>query len=134
MEEAVGKSVVRASGEAPERSLAAAGAVAGFGALFSAAACCVLPLALGALGIGAGGLAVFVPLRGPLTIVSIVVLAAGWLLYLRKQRNCAQDASCRNAPPSRLTFLLLLAATALVALSSAWSYIEASLMRVLGGA
>jgi mercuric ion transport protein len=133
MDRTLDKSAARASGEVPARSVAAAGTVASFAALFAAAACCVLPLALAILGLGAGGLAVFVPLRWPLTIASIVVVSAGWLVYLRKRRACAGDASCRIAPPSRFTFVLLSVATIFVVLSSAWGSIEAPLMRALGG-
>ncbi|NNM78536.1 hypothetical protein HJG53_16740 [Sphingomonas sp. ID1715] len=133
MEGTVDKAAAPVTSEVPERSVAAAGAVAGFAAVFSAAACCVLPLALGALGLGVGGLAAFVPLHWPLTVVSIVVVSAGWLIHLRKSSACSRDASCRIAAPSRLTVVLLSVATAFVVLSSAWGYIEAPLMRVLGG-
>lgn len=131
---AIGKSVLRVPGEAPERSVAAAGAITGFAALFSAAACCVLPLALGALGLGAGSLAAFVPLRWPLTIASIIAISAAWLFYLRQRRACAQHGSCRTSAPSRVTLFLLSAATVFTIASAGWGYLEAPLMRALGGA
>ena len=108
------------------------GTAASFGALFSAAACCVLPLALGALGVGAGGLSAIVPYHWPLTIIAIVAVATAWLLYLRKRRAGARDARC--AAPTRATFVMLCVSTVLVAISAGWSFIEAPLMRLLGGA
>lgn len=117
-----------------DRSVATLGTVASVGALFSAAACCVLPLALGALGLGAGGLATIVPFHWPLTIAAIVAVAAGWLLYVRKKRACAGDAACTAAPPRRATFIMLCVASVAVSISALWRYIEAPLMRLLGGA
>ena len=117
-----------------ERGVAAVSTFGGFAALFSAAACCVLPLAFAALGLGAGGLAAFVPFHWPLTIASAVAVAIGWALYVRKRRACSRDASCTVAPP-RATVVMLSVATAFVALSALWpSYLEAPLMRLLGGA
>lgn len=115
-----------------EQGAAALGTAASFGALFSAAACCVLPLALGALGVGAGGLAAVVPYHWPLTMFAIAAVATAWLLYLRKRRACARDARC--ATPTRATFVMLCVSTILVAISAGWSFIEAPLMRLLGGA
>lgn len=125
---------VAASNREADRGVAALGAAASFGALFSAAACCVLPLALGAAGLGAGGLAAFVPFHWPLTIVAIVAVAAAWLLYARKRRACARDASCAEAPRSRAMFAMLCLSTGFVTLSLLWTFIETPLMRLLGGA
>ena len=117
-----------------DRGVAAVSTVGGFAALFSAAACCVLPLAFAALGLGAGGLAAFVPYHWPLTIAAGVAMSIGWTLYIRKRRACSRDASC-TAAPSRATFVMLSVATVFVALSALWPYFfEAPLMRLLGGA
>lgn len=116
-----------------DRGVAGLGALASLGALFSAAACCVLPLGLAALGIGAGGLSALVPFHWPLTIAAITAVAAGWLLYGRKRRACA-IASRAAAPPSRATFVMLCLATPMVGVSVLWSFIEQPLMRLLGGA
>ena len=116
-----------------ERGIAALGTLTGFAALFSAAACCVLPLALAALGVGASGLAGMVPFHWPLTIAGGVAIAAGWLLYLRRRRACARVTTCATAP-SRGNLLLLIVATAFVLVSACWSFIEAPLMRALAGA
>lgn len=117
-----------------DRGIAAAGMLASIGALFSAAACCILPLALAAIGVGSAGLSLVVPLHWPLTIAAMVAVAAGWLFHVRKRRACARDASCTTAPPARRTFWLLCTATFIVTISAFWSFIEAPLMRALGGA
>lgn len=118
--------------EAPDRGVAAVGTVAGAGALFSAAACCVLPLALAALGVGAGGLAAFVPFHWPMTIAAALAIAVGWVLYLRKRRACAREADCTVAPPTRATLVMLSIATLFVALSALWPlYLEKPLMNLL---
>ena len=124
----------RASPGETDRAIAAFGTAASFGALFSAAACCVLPLALGAVGLGAGGLATIVPFHWPLTIIALLAVAAAWLLYLRKKRACSGEQGCAAGPPSRATFLMLCLSTVFVIVSAFWSFIEAPLMRLLGGA
>lgn len=121
-------------GGGTDRAMAGVGAAASLASLFSAAACCVLPLALAGVGIGAGGLGAVVPFRWPLTIAAVAAVAIGWLLHLRKRRACATDRSCAAAPPARATFHLLLAATLVVALSSLWGFIEEPLLHLLGGA
>lgn len=103
-----------------ERSVATVGVAAGFAALFSAAACCVLPIALAFAGIGAGGFVFIVPYHWPLTIAAGVAVAVGWTLYIRKRQLCISDATCAVQAPSRTTFLLLSAATAFVLLAVAW--------------
>lgn len=115
-----------------EGSAATLGAVAGLGALLSAAACCILPLVLAALGLGSAGLSAIVPFHWPLTIAAVAAVAIGWLLYVRKRRACALDAACTSASPARSTFGLLCLATAFVIISASWGYIEAPLMRALG--
>ena len=123
-----------AKGVGADRGVAALGTLAGLGALFSAIACCVLPLGLAALGLGASGLAFFVPFHWPLTVAAAAAVAVGWLLYARKRRACAVDPDCAAAPPRRSTMVMLCAATAMVVISSLWSFIEQPLMRLLGGA
>lgn len=119
----------------PETGTAVVGTAAGVAALFSAAACCVLPLVFAALGLGAGGLAVFVPYHWPLTIASAVAVSIGWALYARKPRACAAGSDCASSAPRKPTLVLLSIATAAVVLSAAWpQFIEQPLMRLLGGA
>ena len=120
--------------EVPDRGVAAVGTAAGAGALLSAAACCVLPLALAAAGIGAGGLAAIVPFHWPMTIAAALAVAVGWFLYLRKRRACAADAGCTVAAPTRATVVMLSFASVFVTLSALWpSYLEKPLMNLLGG-
>src|SRR3546814_6598881 len=76
-----------------DRNVARLGVAASLAALFSAAACCVLPLALGAIGIGAGGLAVLVPLHWPLTLPPGAPVSIGWFLALRPRRACSSGGS-----------------------------------------
>src|SRR3546814_3210137 len=69
-----------ASPRRADAGLSALAALASFGAVLAAASCCVLPLALAALGVGAGLSSTFaarMPLRWPLTALSLVGLAAG---------------------------------------------------------
>lgn len=115
-----------------ERGVAAVSTLGSFAAVFSAAACCVLPLVFAAFGLGAAGLAAVVPYHWPLTIASAVAVAVGWALYMRKCRACVGNANCTVAP-SRATFVMLSVATAFIALSALWpSYFEAPLMRLFG--
>src|SRR3546814_10499360 len=74
-----------------DRPFSLLGVAASLAALFSAAACCVLPLALGAIGIGAGGLAVLVPLHWPLTLAAGAAVSSGWLLDVRCRRACSRS-------------------------------------------
>lgn len=118
-----------------ETGMAAVGTAGGFTALFSAAACCVLPLAFALVGMGSGGLANLVPYHWPLTIGAGLLVAASWAFYARKRRACARSVDRAAAPPRRLTFVLLCVATGFVILSALWpGYIEVPLMRLLGGA
>lgn len=117
-----------------DRGVATLGTLASIGALFSAAACCILPLALTAIGVGSAGLSSVVPLHWPLTIAAIVAVAAGWFFYFRRRQARARDATCLTAPPAKSTLMLLCMATLFVTISACWSFIEAPLMRALGGA
>jgi mercuric ion transport protein len=111
-----------------EGRVAALGMVVSTGALLSAAACCVLPLAFASLGIGAGGLALIVPWHWPLTIAAMAAVAAGWFFYLRNKR-----ISHATAASTKTTFLMLCVATAIAAISALWRYIEEPLMMALQG-
>lgn len=134
MEDSASRCGVPSPGSGPERGAAALSTLAGFGALFSAAACCILPLALSAVGLSAGGLAAFVPFHWPLTSTAVVALAVGGLLYAGKWRACYREPSCAVAPPMGLTLVMLCLATIFVIISALWGFVEAPLMRSLGGA
>lgn len=117
-----------------DQPAAAIGSIAGLGALFSAAACCVLPLALAAVGVGSGALAAFVPYHWPLTIVAGIAIAIGWVLHIRKRGACANDATCSISAPRRATLVLLSLATLLVLLSVICKVLlEAPLMSWIAG-
>jgi mercuric ion transport protein len=103
----------------------------GLGGVIAAACCCVLPLALAGVGVGATGLARFGPLHAPLSAIALVAVIGGWFLHSRRKRACAAGMDC--APSSPVTLSLLIAASALVALSASWPFIEAPLMNMLGG-
>lgn len=111
-----------------DRNFATVGAVSGFGGLFAGAACCVLPLALASIGIGAGGLARLSPFHVPLSLVALLAVTAGWYFHFRRRRACRADASCQ--PPARATPAILALATAMVGLSAVMPLIEAPLMRL----
>lgn len=120
-----------------EGGVATLGAVAGFSAFFAATACCVLPAALAALGVGAGlssSLSALVPFRGPLMIAASLAVAAGWLLYVRRRNQCRRDADCTRSPPTKATLILLCAATALIALSAILPHFEAQIVSAIGPA
>lgn len=119
----------------PEHPVAAVGTAAGASALFSAGACCVLPLVLAGAGVGTSALGAVVPYHWPLTIASGLVIAVGWLLYWRRRRACATGAQCAAGPPSAATAALLSLATLLVIVSALWPrFFEQPLVRLLGGA
>lgn len=117
-----------------DAALSAIGALASFGAVFAAASCCVLPLALAALGMGAGlssTFATLMPLRWPLTALSLVGLAAGWWAYARRRRACAADRSCTVPLPSRATPIMLAIGSALTLIALIWDRLEAPLMKAI---
>lgn len=127
----------RGAGNGKEGGVAALGAVASFGAVFAAAACCVLPAALAAFGVGAGlssSFSMLVPFHWPLTIAAVAAIVLGWVFYARRRKLCATDSTCTRTPPTRATFIMLCIATAFVALSVIWPYIEAPLMQAIGQA
>lgn len=114
--------------------LPALGALASFGAVLAAASCCVLPLALAALGAGAGlssAFAVAMPLRWPLTVLAILGLAAGWWSYARRRRACAVDRSCATRRPSRTTPVVLAVGTVFTLIALLWDHLEQPLMKWL---
>ena len=114
-----------------EMTLAAIAVALGAGGVTAGAACCVLPMVLAGVGVGASQLAPLVPLHTPLSAIALLAVAAGWFFYVRRRRACAAGGDC--APPAKATPVLLVLASALVVLSATWSSIEAPLMSRLGG-
>lgn len=79
-------------------------------AAIAASACCVLPLALGAVGLGGAWLStltVVAPYRTPIRILAILLLSAGfWLVYARRTPG-AEGAACPTVPSQRVTKMTL---------------------------
>ena len=71
------------------------------------------------------------PLRWPLTVLSLIGLTAGWLAYVRRRRSCTADRSCTVPLPSRATPTMLAIGTALTLIAVIWDHLEAPLMKAL---
>lgn len=114
-------------------SLASLAATLGLGAVTAAAACCVLPLALASVGIGAGlaaGFTVLASIRTPLLIASGAVLIVAWLIWWRRpKRACGPDQACAVPDRRRGLLALLIASTVLIVLAGLWSSLEPMLMK-----
>jgi hypothetical protein len=92
-----------------------AGATAWVGAVLSSL-CCLLPLAVIALGLGSGAfMAVTMRYRWLLIPAGIIGVATAFFLYFRERRRCAALA-CRMAG-SRITLALLVVACLVVGTS-----------------
>ncbi len=114
-----------------DTAVAGVATASGVGGVIAAASCCVLPVALAGLSVGASGLAGFDWLHTPLSAIALLAVVGGWFLYFRRRRACAAGPDC--APPSPVTPSLLVAASILVVLSALWPFIEAPLTKTLGG-
>lgn len=81
------------------KALAAGGVIAAV----AASTCCVLPLALGSLGLGGAvvaGLGVLAPYQTVFRIVAVALLGAGfWLAYARRPA-LADGAACAPGAPN----------------------------------
>jgi mercuric ion transport protein len=100
--------------------LAAASIFTGAGAIF-AASCCVLPLALGGLGAGAGlfsVLEVLADYRTTILALSAALLVVAWVVYFRRRG-------------ARSTALGLVIATVFVGTAAAWDHLEPPLLKMI---
>jgi len=117
----------RAAGR--KAGLAAAGGVLGAVAAMS---CCILPLALFALGVGGawiGNLTALAPYQPIFIGVTLAFLAAGYYLVYRKPRAaCAEGEVCARPLPRRGVKLALWVATALVVAALAFPYVARPLL------
>lgn len=117
----------------PVLGIAPVAAALGLGAVTAAAACCVLPLALASIGVGAGlasGLADLAGVRTPLLVLSAVAVAVAWVMWWRtRKKPCAPGDACVAEAKSRRSVGFLVAATALVCLAAIWGSIEPTLMK-----
>ena len=96
-------------------SLGALGTALG---VFSTWLCCLFPLALGALGMGASALgARLEPFRPYLLGLTAVFLGAGFYqVYKRPPQGCADDKVCARPTGRRIQLIVLWIITALVAI------------------
>ena len=117
----------RAAGR--KAGFAAAGGVLGAVAAMS---CCILPLALFALGVGGawiGNLTALAPYQPIFIGVTLAFLATGYYLVYRKPRAaCAEGEVCTRPLPRRGVKLALWVATALVAAALAFPYVARPLL------
>jgi len=100
--------------------LATLGLVSGAGAVF-AASCCVLPLVLGGLGMGAGlfsALELLADYRTSILLFSAGLIAVAWGVYFRRRG-------------ARSTAAVLAAASVLVVAAANWDALERPLLRVV---
>ncbi len=116
----------------PVRGVASIAAALGLGAVTAAAACCVLPVALASIGVGAGFVGSFAGLasiRTPLLVLSAATLMVSWIMWWRRRETaCAQESSCAADAKARRAGSLLVAATVLVGLAATWGSIEPTLL------
>jgi mercuric ion transport protein len=109
--------------------LAAAGGVLGALVMMS---CCVLPLALFALGVGGawiGNLTALAPYQPIFLAITLGFLATGYyLVYHRPARACAEGEACARPAPRRAVKLALWTATALVIAGMAFPYAARTLL------
>lgn len=114
--------------------LATIGAVSGLGAI-AASSCCVLPLALGSLGAGAGAfssLGALAPWRTPLLIVGGLTLLVAWAIWWREGKvTCASESACAKLGRSYGTLALLTLASLFMVVALGWGYVEPALLRLV---
>jgi mercuric ion transport protein len=126
-EQAAFSETERADGR--KAGFAAAGGLLGAVATMS---CCIVPLALFALGIGGawiGNLTALAPYQPIFIGATLAFLATGYYLVYRKPRAaCAEGEACAHPLPRRGVKLALWAATALVAATLAFPYLARTLL------
>lgn len=119
--------------EMPVRGIASLAAALGLGAITAAAACCVLPLALASIGVGAGlagSLAELESVRTPLLVLSATALVVAWIIWWRRRETaCAPGDACADGAKPQRAIGLLIAATMLVGLATVWDLVEPTLMK-----
>lgn len=102
-------------------------AVGGLAAAIGATSCCVLPLALFALGISGawiGNVTALAPYHLYFVAAAVVFLGLGFFqVYRRPRAACVQDLNCARPASTRLVKIALWTATLLVALALAFPYV-----------
>ncbi|MEJ6788113.1 mercuric transporter MerT family protein [Brevundimonas sp. BR2-1] len=101
--------------------------VGGLAAAIGATSCCVLPLALFALGISGawiGNVTALAPYHLYFIAAAVVFLSLGFFrVYRRPRAACAEDVTCARPTSTRLVKIALWTATLLVALALAFPYV-----------
>ena len=101
-------------------------ALVGFLGALASMSCCVVPLALFALGIGGawiGNLTALAPYQPIFVGISVASLVSGYYLAYRRPRlACADNQACARPLPRRSVKLALWVATLLVAAALAFPY------------
>ena len=118
---------IRATGG--KAGLAAAGSVLG---ALAAMSCCIMPLALFALGVSGawiGNLTALAPYQPILIGITLAFLAAGYyLVYRRPAAACADGGTCRRPLQNRIVKAALWVATVMVASAMAFPYLARTLL------
>ena len=102
-------------------------------AVLAACSCCILPLVLAAAGLSASLSSILTPLGSlhwPMTALSMIAVAASWLIVLRKYRHkshCHSQAAVKWLKNRQI--ILLLVATVMSFIAAAWGYFEPTLMK-----
>ena len=98
-------------------------------AVLAACSCCILPLVLAAAGLSAS-LSSILSLHWPMTALSMIAVAASWLIFLRKyRRKCHCDSQAAHKWFLNPQIIMLLVATALTFIAAAWGLFEPTLMK-----
>lgn len=110
-------------------TLIAAGGILG---AVAASSCCILPLALFALGIGGawiGDLTALEPYQPIFIAITAGLVAAGYYLVHRQRRAaCTDEVACGRPLPAKFVTIMLWLATALVAAAVAFPYVAPHLL------
>lgn len=121
---------------AASKWLASLGLAAGLGAVV-ASSCCVVPLGLAALGVGAGvfsGLELVAAWRFPLLAVAALAVVGGWSVWwMKRPVASASDSGCARPERARSTLALLLCASAIILAAASWSQIDPMLLKLFQG-
>lgn len=101
--------------------------VGGLAAAIGATSCCVLPLALFALGISGawiGNVTALAPYHLYFVAAAVVLLGLGFFrVYRRPRASCAEDVTCARPASIRSVKIALWTATVLVALALVFPYV-----------
>jgi mercuric ion transport protein len=108
-----------------QQKLTKALAVGGLTAALAASTCCVLPLSLGAVGVGGAWLSTFsflAPYQTGIRVVAILLLSSAFWLVYGRHHVTDNGAACAVTPVQRTTKVVLWVAAVLMGLvlSSGW--------------